>query len=94
MCKMSGSVDLPHQATIHCDHRKHSRGRTYRIFLQDAIGFTELPFPCPVAPRPGHSTATGIRPIRACHSRGPVRCTDSPVLSTATVTGMSFTSNS
>lgn len=32
--------------------------------------------------------------MRACHSRGPVMCTDSPVESTATVTGMSCTVNS
>ena len=41
-----------------------------------------------------HTTATGILPIRFCHSRGPVSCTDSPFASTATVTGMSSTSNS
>jgi len=41
-----------------------------------------------------YSTTTGIFPIRACHSFGPVLCTDSPVESTATVTGMSCTSNS
>src|SRR3546814_6069899 len=35
------------------------------------------------------STTTGMRPIRDCHSRGPVLCTDSPVESTATVTGLS-----
>ncbi len=37
---------------------------------------------------------TGIFPIFACHSAGPVWCTEVPRLSTATVTGMSFTSNS
>ncbi len=40
------------------------------------------------------STTTGILPMRDCHSRGPVLCTDSPLESTATVTGMSLTSNS
>ncbi len=40
------------------------------------------------------STATGILPIRACHSFGPVVWTEVPWASTATVTGMSFTSNS
>jgi len=40
------------------------------------------------------AAATGIAPIRACHSRGPVSCTDVPSESTATVTGMSWTSNS
>lgn|GEM_PF-3949152 len=44
--------------------------------------------------RADHSTTTGILPMRACHSRGPVLCTDSPVESTATVTGMSSTVNS
>ena len=44
--------------------------------------------------RKDYSTTTGILPIRACHSRGPVLCTDSPVESTATVTGMSCTVNS
>ena len=39
-------------------------------------------------------TATGILPIRACHSLGPVMCADVPPESTATVTGMSTTSNS
>ena len=43
-------------------------------------------------------TAIGILPmpalIRASHSRGPVSCTDTPFESTATVTGMSRTSNS
>lgn len=33
--------------------------------------------------------ATGIFPIRFCHSTGPVLCTDSPLQSTATVTGIS-----
>ena len=41
-----------------------------------------------------HATATGILPIFYCHSRGPVWCTEVPFESTATVTGMSFTSNS
>ena len=40
------------------------------------------------------ATLTGILPIRACHSRGPVVCTLVPWASTATVTGMSLTSNS
>src|SRR5690606_8328022 len=40
------------------------------------------------------ATATGILPMRACHSLGPVVCTEVPCESTATVTGMSFTSNS
>jgi len=46
--------------------------------------------------RPGraYSAATGILPIFACHSRGPVWCTEVPSLDTATVTGMSLTSNS
>lgn len=35
-----------------------------------------------------------ISPIFTRHSAGPVVCTDCPVLSTATVTGMSTTSNS
>jgi len=41
-----------------------------------------------------YATTTGIFPMRACHSFGPVWCTDVPAESTATVTGMSFTSNS
>ena len=44
-------------------------------------------------PRP-QATTTGILPIFACHSFGPVWCTLLPRLSTATVTGMSCTSNS
>ena len=45
--------------------------------------------------RPGaYTTATGILPIFARHSAGPVLWTALPVESTATVTGMSFTSNS
>jgi len=40
------------------------------------------------------ATATGIFPIFACHSFGPVSCTLVPLESTATVTGMSSTSNS
>jgi len=42
----------------------------------------------------GQTTATGILPMRACHSRGPVWCTLVPWASTATVTGMSVTLNS
>ena len=38
------------------------------------------------------ATATGILPILACHSFGPVLCTLVPEESTATVTGMSCTS--
>lgn len=41
-----------------------------------------------------YSAATGILPIFACHSAGPVLWTEVPLLSTATVTGMSLTSNS
>ena len=40
------------------------------------------------------ATTTGIFPILACHSFGPVWCTELPLLSTATVTGMSCTVNS
>ena len=40
------------------------------------------------------AVATGILPMRPCHSRGPVWCTLVPLESTATVTGMSRTSNS
>ena len=48
---------------------------------------------------PLQATETGILPtedlvIRSCHSAGPVVCTEVPVASTATVTGMSWTSNS
>ncbi len=41
-----------------------------------------------------YAVATGILPIFACHSFGPVLCTEVPPASTATVTGMSTTSNS
>ncbi len=40
------------------------------------------------------AASTGIFAIRACHSFGPVSCTETPAESTATVTGMSRTSNS
>ncbi len=40
------------------------------------------------------ATATGILPILDCQSLGPVLCTLVPDESTATVTGMSLTSNS
>ena len=71
-------------------------GRRPRVSLRGRVG-TRQPEqrPChgPDA-RPGQSVATGIFPIRARHSRGPVSCTDTPLESTATVTGMSLTSNS
>ena len=41
-----------------------------------------------------YPTFTGIFPIFACHSFGPVSCTDVPFTSTATVTGISCTVNS
>ena len=41
-----------------------------------------------------YATTTGILPIFARHCAGPVLCTALPSVSTATVTGMSFTSNS
>jgi len=47
-----------------------------------------------VRQRRRQATLTGILPMRACHSLGPVWCTDVPLESTATVTGMSLTSNS
>ena len=50
--------------------------------------------PWSAARRGAHAATTGILPIRACHSRGPVWCTLVPLASTATVTGMSLTSNS
>ena len=40
------------------------------------------------------AVTTGIFPIFIRHSAGPVLCTDWPVGSTATVTGMSLISNS
>ena len=43
---------------------------------------------------PDQAVTTGIFPIFIRHSAGPVLCTDWPVESTATVTGMSLTSNS
>ena len=46
------------------------------------------------APTVRQPSTTGILPIRACHSFGPVLWTEVPCESTATVTGMSFTSNS
>ena len=45
------------------------------------------------APR-AQAATTGIFAMRAFHSAGPVSCTDVPCASTATVTGMSTTSNS
>ncbi len=40
-------------------------------------------------------TLTGLASaIFACHSAGPVRCTELPLTSTATVTGISSTTNS
>jgi len=42
----------------------------------------------------GQASVTGILPILACHSLGPVSCTEVPFESTATVTGMSVMSNS
>jgi hypothetical protein len=52
----------------------------------------------PLSRRLFQLTAIGILPmpalIRASHSLGPVSCTDTPFESTATVTGMSRTSNS
>src|SRR5882672_2190870 len=59
-----------------------------------------IPVPLPVKhqPWPAESGAsrrlTGTFPIFPHHSRGPVVCTAVPSLSTATVTGMSLTSNS
>ena len=47
----------------------------------------------PCGPRP-QAASTGIFAIRARHFFGPVSCTETPVESTATVTGMSRTSNS
>jgi hypothetical protein len=42
----------------------------------------------------GQDLTTGILPIFTRHSAGPVSCTEVPLLSTATVTGMSCTVNS
>jgi len=46
------------------------------------------------APIPAYITFTGIPAIRFLHSAGPISCTERPCASTATVTGMSSTSNS
>jgi hypothetical protein len=46
------------------------------------------------APDPRQPLTTGIFPILARHSAGPALCTALPAESTATVTGMSLTSNS
>ncbi|CAM3768152.1 hypothetical protein BOFL111202_22270 [Bordetella flabilis] len=74
------SRSAPHAAHAHMTHRApHAAGFTRR-------GVQPVPEP--------QATATGILPILACHSRGPVVCTEVPWASTATVTGMSFTSNS
>lgn len=47
-----------------------------------------------IARLPVAQARIGIPAILACHSRGPVWWTEVPFESTATVTGMSFTSNS
>ena len=44
--------------------------------------------------RGGDQDLTGILPILICYSCGPVSCTLVPAESTATVTGISWTSNS
>ena len=41
-----------------------------------------------------YATLTGIAAIRPLHFAGPISCTEHPLASTATVTGMSSTSNS
>ena len=100
--RCSGSVDLPHQATIHSDPSQTQSRAPYTVPGKKANDFGSLG---PVRRRPGvavqfrapvgaYSTETGILPMRDCHSRGPVRWTDSPWASTATVTGMSWTVNS
>ena len=61
--------------------RKNKKARITRALLQKQNNDSQ-------------TTATGILPIFACHSRGPVMCADVPPESTATVTGMSTTSNS
>ena len=91
-------MDLPHQATVHSDPSQTQSPAAYPCLDENANTFGALDGPPESGGRPAelrpYSTATGILPIRACQSRGPVWCTDSPEASTATVTGMSWTWNS
>ena len=91
-------IDFPHSLTPSFRRRPESsvvlratsatkKGRIKRPFLQT---------PAAIA---AYFTATGIparlpEAMRSAHSFGPVLCTEMPLESTATVTGMSFTSNS
>ena len=67
------------------------RARVRALLRRRKVGAGETAIAVPVRPQ---ATLTGILPIFACHSLGPVMCTELPCESTATVTGMSLTSNS
>jgi hypothetical protein len=75
--------------------------RMYRMYGMAGISPENLlhfPHPCGLPRRQGgdsrNYSAIGSLPILMRHSFGPLSCTDSPRLSTATVTGISLTSNS
>ena len=85
----SGQVEAPVLANILRSSGRDSGGQSQRpadTGARSASGGE----PCSRV----QAVTTGIFPIFACHSAGPVWCTEVPFESTATVTGMSCTSNS
>jgi hypothetical protein len=77
------------------DHRMPARRGFNRVMPVRPIKKTGARGPGSRSTMKGaQAVATGILPIFACHSFGPVWCTEVPFESTATVTGISATSNS
>ena len=70
----------PVQSTDEARTRRKKPGTLAGLFIVAAVAYCT-------------STAR-LSAIFFCQIAGPVMCTDSPLVSTATVTGMSFTSNS
>ena len=80
---------MDHELNLH-GYRTHEFGDSILAESAAAIRATHGP-----GKRAVHqAAATAILPMRVRHSRGPVSCTEVPLQSTATVTGMSLTSNS
>jgi S-adenosylmethionine:tRNA ribosyltransferase-isomerase len=80
---------MDHELNLH-GYRTHEFGDS--IFVESAAAIRASHGQ---GKRAAHqAAATAILPMRARHSRGPVSCTEVPLQSTATVTGMSLTSNS
>jgi len=100
---MAGTRMRAHQAAQALPYPRHSRAGgnpvSFVAQVQTKTGPHRAALSINLPATAAYFTATGMPPrlpeaMRSAHSFGPVLCTEMPLESTATVTGISFTSNS